>query len=122
MEFPERSMRTSESCVETCIAVEKRLCGIGDGWGRISGSMHLLLWWSFRHMVYLGASVLLVMYIPQSLLPLVVFFFVVHLYKFVRFGFYLAYDKKNEQKHGNISKESKETTKSNETFVDKEVP
>ncbi len=74
--------------------------------------------------MYFGASVLLVIYVPKSLIPLMIFFFVVHLYKFLRFGFYLAYDKKNELKNGEgiISEKSKETIKSNEKFVDEEVP
>jgi hypothetical protein len=89
---------TESSCVsDKIIAFEKILCGMGDAWGYIKNSQYIALWWMIRHGMYAPIVLLLVVYVPESLTFLTVFFFVVHFYKLARFIFYSYYDNKNVQ-------------------------
>ena len=91
------------------IACENILCGMGNGWGKINKAEHLFLWWGLRHLVYGGLSVLLVYFIPESLLPLVYFFVVVHVYKLMRYTVVIINDgKKNKGKEATAQSEKKD--------------
>jgi hypothetical protein len=110
----------SKGCGERSIAIERKLCGMGDGWGSFSKPHHLLIWWFVRHLVYVGAAALLVIYVPSSLNALVAFFMVVHLYKIIRYGFYYVYDQrmKNEGPKSNRKKVERECKIPQEIAID----
>lgn len=91
-------MNTQRSCVDNAIAVERKLCeGMSDVWGRISKTEYLLLWWLVRHLAYGTATMALIVYVPSIMNPLVAIILIIHLYKFLRYAFYLVYDARKKK-------------------------
>ena len=95
--------KQGNACFEKVLLVEKALCGMGDGWGRISKGEYLLLWWLLRHGLYAAATVLLIIYFPASLNLIIIIILFIHLYKLIRFAFYFVYDKRNKRIDEDVS-------------------
>jgi hypothetical protein len=100
-------MKEETTCFEKVISIERLMCSMGDGWGRISKTEYLLLWWLGRHGIYAAATVLLLVYVPSWLNLFIIIILAVHMYKLLRYGFYLIYDKRRNELQSN-AKESKE--------------
>jgi hypothetical protein len=60
-----------------CLKVERAVCATGTAWGLLKGypTWVLLAYWLARHLVYGTAAVLLIIYIPGSVIGVGVFFF-----------------------------------------------
>ena len=99
-------MKEEATCLERVISVERTMCSMGNGWGRISKTEYLLLWWVARHAIYAATTIFLLIYLPSWLNPVIIFILAIHVYKLFRFVFYFIYDKKKNTIH-NKAGESK---------------
>lgn len=87
------------SCCQKLVALENICCGFGNLWGILSNPRHIVVWWMIRHgAIYAPVVILLLLYVPESMVYVIAFFFFAHLYKLGRYFLYSIQEIKEKKK------------------------
>lgn len=93
-------MAGDDTCCQKVVRFEECICATGTAWGLFKGKSteFLIGYWILRHAIYFGAAISLWLFVPESAMPIIIFFVVVHVYKLGRFLIAESIKEREQQK------------------------